>query len=131
MNREIKFRGITVSGEWVYGNYSVLHKDHSSTVKKGHYISNNAGLPFAYLVRPETVGQFITNNGNQDFYIGDLVINPKGRKHTVVIWDNLPCLHYTEKGRDFYSPMTNGFLANKKVIGSIHTTHDKGKEEAR
>lgn len=57
MKREIKFRGKTIIGEWVTGCYTHLKKDFG-TVRQGHYISNKAGAPFAFMVRPETVGQF-------------------------------------------------------------------------
>lgn len=50
MQREIKFRGGTISGEFVYGMLA----------RKGsqYYISNKAGAPFAYEVMLETVGQY-------------------------------------------------------------------------
>ncbi len=55
--REIVFRGMTLGGEWVYGNLSVL-KQKIDNIEAGTYISNSAGLPFAYAIRPETVGQY-------------------------------------------------------------------------
>jgi hypothetical protein len=59
--REILFRGMAINGKWVYGNLSILKKDlHlcGGMVKAGCYISNVAGSPFAYSIRPETVGQY-------------------------------------------------------------------------
>lgn len=55
--REYKFRGMDISGDWHYGNLAI------TTIKMGltdpgYYISNAAGKPFAYMVRPETVGQY-------------------------------------------------------------------------
>ena len=43
------FRGKTISGEWVTGFLAV--KDGK------YYISNKAGRPFAYEIRPETISQ--------------------------------------------------------------------------
>lgn len=57
MKREIKFRGQTISGDWVSGNLSHITKK-LNNVEAGYYISNSVGMPFAYQVRPETVGQF-------------------------------------------------------------------------
>lgn len=57
MSREIEFRGKDVAGQWHYGLLAVL-PENVRMLQKGHYISNEAGLPFAYQVRPETVGQY-------------------------------------------------------------------------
>jgi hypothetical protein len=58
MEREIKFRGKSVNGDWYYGllSHSTGAKGH--TVPEGWYISNKSGMPWAYQVRPETIGQF-------------------------------------------------------------------------
>ena len=72
--REIKFRGLTVSNEWVYGNLAVLSERYDQ-ILPGSYISNNSGRPFAYLVRSETVGQFIglTDKNDKEIYERDIV----------------------------------------------------------
>ena len=48
--REILFKAKTISGNWVNG--LLANKDDK------WYISNKAGSPFAYEVRPETICQF-------------------------------------------------------------------------
>ncbi|HAB9782976.1 TPA_asm: hypothetical protein GYW67_14880, partial [Listeria monocytogenes] len=55
--RPIEFKAQNVNGVWVCGNFSILKKK-IGNVTAGSYISNSAGAPFAYKVRPETVGQF-------------------------------------------------------------------------
>ncbi len=116
---------------WVYG-YVYLMRGKYYILNIQYEQEGSVILDIIIEVIPETVGQFIANNGKQDFYIGDIVINPKGRKHTVVIWDNMPCLHYIEKGRVYFAPMTNGYLVNKTVIGNIYQESDinsiEGKE---
>lgn len=51
-----KFRGKTIKGFLVVGYVSVV-TDKRAGVDPGTYISNDIGLPFAYEVDPETVGQ--------------------------------------------------------------------------
>lgn len=59
--KEIKFKGKDIVGNWYEGNLAIIKHDiynGAGTIKAGSYISNASGSPFAYQVRPETVGQF-------------------------------------------------------------------------
>lgn len=74
MIREIKFRGMLINCEWVYGNLSIL-TEKLNGVPAGTYISNKLGVPFAYEVIPKTVGQYtgVKDKGDIKLYSGDIM----------------------------------------------------------
>jgi len=79
--RKYKFRGLSINNEWHYGLLSVS-SGARDLPEKGYYISNAYGMPWAYRVRPETVGQFThmkdKNGRGQEIYEGDLIGTPNG-----------------------------------------------------
>ena len=120
MQREILFRGKTINGEWVYGNYAHIKKDFS-TVKKGHYISNSVGSPFSFLVRPETVSQYtgLTDINGVKIFEGDfLATGHLGFKCDVTFKDG--CFQLILKNSQGNSPLTQVRASRLEIIGNIH-----------
>ena len=95
MNREIKFRGKTKTGQWVFG---YLHKD-----SEGTYILTEEDV---YDVIPETVGQFtgLHDKNETEVYEGDIIdftyqclkeqftgiVGLNGYNHSCIIVPNIP-----------------------------------------
>lgn len=124
--RELEFRGQSINGKWYYGLLSESHGN-SSQPKKGFYISNSVGMPWAYQVRPETVGQFtgLQDKNVKDIYEGDIVkcfVNEKEVGAVDVIEFQIGCFWLRHR----YSTLRHFLIeidevdGDFEIIGNIH-----------
>ncbi len=134
--REIKFRGIRVdNGEWVYGYYVVVEKDHIDEGRR-HYIvtpacflsaddccPNRRGMyTFQREVIPETVGQSIGLKASDDkteVYQGDIMQQKKSEWRFVVEWSDFRA-RYILQGIGNVLKQDIGFCEVCERVGNIH-----------
>jgi len=113
---EILFRAKDTSGEW-RGGMVAESAGFPWQVEKGIYISNTAGAPWAFKVRPETISQYINlhDNDGDKIFSGHIV-----RIHTTK-WIN------AEVKIEFGMPMlcSNEFADGFNYVSEYLQTDDK------
>ena len=123
MQRQIKFRGKTLSGEWVYGFIALTKTYPYGDNDINAYIWKIPCVDNCIAVDPATVGQFtgLCDKNGKEIYEGDIVKhNAFGIK--LVKWGSsaLPCQEAA-----FMFDRTIAFLGSNEsidteVIGNIH-----------
>jgi len=83
----VRFRGETINGEWCFGLLSES-KGYKGQPEKGFYISNSAGMPWAYRVRSETVGMGVEINGIW-WFEGDIFNLGDSNIKYQVVWNDI------------------------------------------
>ena len=122
--RTIKFRGKSLSGEWLYG---YLYK-HGITPPSNFLCIGAAVLPWkdtvgVYVVDPETVGQFTGQHdkNGKEIYEGDIVRHDENSECFVVVYD-APEFCYKDNSFGFrYMVYTSELIT---VVGNIHDNPD-------
>jgi uncharacterized phage protein (TIGR01671 family) len=138
MQDRLKFRGMTLGGEWVYGNLAIINKKIKScgmTIDAGYYISNKVGMPFAYPVRPETIGQCtgLKDKNGKLIYEGDIIKQGNSIYKVIFSYDDVAscgCCVGKFSGCGFVMEDKYGsrgdldIYSELEVIGNIHENPD-------
>ena len=113
--REIKFRGQCLNGDWVYG---LLCKPTVGKYAGETFISNSGGIPMAFSVRPETVGQFtgLLDKNGVDVFEGDIV-SWSNKTYTIKWHENIAAFVMEEDENKLERP---DIEFQSKVIGNIY-----------
>lgn len=128
--REIKFRGLDITGgTWHYGFLTIPEV---GKYKGRSFISNKAGMPLAFEVRPETVGQYIglkDKNGVEDYH-KNILRNALTKLVVTTEYGEYQCKNGT--GYGWYLAFTNvpgvpyipypNSLEDWEIIGNIYET---------
>ena len=123
MSREILFKAKTCSGEWVEG--LLAHKDDK------WYISNKAGMPFAFEVRPETICQYtgLTDENGNKIWENDIAVRRSSQEEFIgkIIYDRNGSLCHREFQTDYEALL----IGSVTVIGNIFDNPElmKGSEQ--
>ena len=125
MNREIKFRGMSVNG-WVYGYYLVMQDDFGSATPTIYDLKTNKFTP----VEEETVGQYtgIKDKNGKEIYEGDIVGSNNGHKYKV-IYDDTRFIGVCRGWVCYIDSCYMNGSSRLKVIGNVYENKEMMKNE--
>ncbi|EAG3109644.1 hypothetical protein B6K91_11730 [Listeria monocytogenes] len=115
--REIEFRGQNINGHWAHGNLAII-KEKLDRAEIGTYISNSAGAPFAYQVRPETIGQYtgLKDKNGKKIFEGDICWDEYGECYGVVKFEDAKFLYLWENIAEDLWEVADSI----EIYGNIH-----------
>ena len=107
--REIKFKAKTCNGKWVEG--LLAHKDNK------WYISNKAGMPFAFEVRPETISQYIglKDKNGKEIWENDIINYGFHNEKGIVRFGTHE--NVSSKNQGFYVEWINKWCSYRQDLG--------------
>ncbi|ENU4938367.1 YopX family protein [Listeria monocytogenes] len=119
--REIEFRGQNINGHWAHGNLAII-KEKLDRAEIGTYISNSAGAPFAYQVRPETIGQYtgLKDKNGKKIFEGDICWDEYGECYGVVKFEDAKFLYLWENIAEDLWEVADSI----EIYGNIHENLD-------
>ncbi|EAG6908585.1 hypothetical protein JRB98_002851 [Listeria monocytogenes] len=119
--REIEFRGQNINGHWAHGNLAII-KEKLDRAEIGTYISNSAGAPFAYQVRPETIDQYtgLKDKNGKKIFEGDICWEEYGECYGVVKFEDAKFLYLWENIAENLWEVADDI----EVSGNIHENLD-------
>ncbi len=80
--KEYLFKGKTINNQWVQGLLSIS-QGFSGQPEKGYYISNSAGMPWAYQVIPNSVSLYLWKKDSENDRIFDGDILAFATRHSI------------------------------------------------
>ncbi|EAG9495934.1 hypothetical protein HG347_002986 [Listeria monocytogenes] len=115
--RAIEFRGQNINGHWAHGNLAII-KEKLDRAEIGTYISNSAGAPFAYQVRPETIGQYtgLKDKNGKKIFEGDVGWDEHNECYGVVKFEEGKFLYVWENIAEDLWEVADGI----EICGNIH-----------
>ncbi|MEN0946747.1 YopX family protein [Listeria monocytogenes] len=119
--RDIEFRGQNINGHWAHGNLAII-KEKLDRAEIGAYISNSAGAPFAYQIRPETIGQYtgLKDKNGKKIFEGDVGWDEHNECYGVVKFEEGKFLYVWENIAEDLQEVADGI----EICGNIHENPD-------